>query len=290
MKTAITHPGAAHRDEFMALCLLIAAGKISKILRRDPTPAELEDPNIYVVDVGLRHEPSKLNFDHHQFDRDHAPTCAITLVLEHLGIDLVQARSIWGWLEFSEKMDSKGPFATAAQLGMTPDALFETVSPIETTVLRWFESTTVVDSQEWWGYGSGQGVDEGRLWHLMRMVGEEKLNYLNEVVERLAFLRSNAKVTSIDGLTVVDATCVDRKNNPTLGLEMFCQEWSEVAVTVTQDDRGEGKCLFRRKDHPQVDFSRLEGEVLFAHKGGFVAKTHPGQAWEPLVAKAIRTS
>lgn len=288
MKTAITHPGAAHRDEFLALCLLIAAGRISRIERRDPTVDELENPDVYCIDVGLQHEPGKLNFDHHQFSRDAAPTCSITLVLQHLGIDPNLARQIWGWLAFSESLDSKGPFATASSMGMTPDALFATVSPIETSVLRWFESEVIVSQYETFSSFHGDALDDGGLWRLMRMIGKEKLDYLNEVQARLTRLASETSQVTIQGLNVLDATCVPRTENPTLALEIFCKGLSNTpAVTVTCDDRGEGVCLFRRNDHPRVDFSRLEGEVLFAHKGGFVAKTHPGQNWVDLVHKAI---
>ena len=290
MKTAITHPGQAHRDEFMALCLLIAAGKVSKIERRNPTGAELDSPDVYCIDVGLRHEPELLNFDHHQFARDAAPTCSITLVLEHLKIDPILARQIWGWLAFSESLDSKGPFATASALGMTSDTLFATVSPIETSVLRWFEGEDTVFQDETFSSVGGDTLAEGRLWHLMRMIGKEKLEYLNEVQSRLTRLASETSQVTIQGLNVLDATSIPRTENPTLALEIFCRGLAHApAVTVTCDDRGEGLCLFRRNDHPRVDFSQLEGEVLFAHKAGFVAKTYPGQDWINLVAKSVNS-
>jgi len=277
MKTIVTHPGQAHRDEFMACCLLLASGIAKSIERRDPTEEDLNDPDVIVLDQGGRHEPDKLNFDHHQLERDAAPTCSITLVLPYLGIDVEQARSIWSWLEFSELLDSKGPFATAEKLGSNPDALFAGVSPIETTVLRWFGDQGLLLKSL---FG---------LWPLMEQIGREKLDYLSKVVERINLLRENATVTEVSGLRFLDATCIDRADSPTLGLEIYAQELGEIAGTVTQDDRGDGVSLFRREDHPRVDFSRLEGRggVVFAHKGGFVAKLEAGVDYWPMLKAAI---
>lgn len=291
MRIAITHSGSAHRDEFIALCLLIASGKIDSVMRRDPSAAELEDSDVYVVDVGMQHNPDKLNFDHHHFDRGASPVCAITLVLDHLGISTLPdsyVRRVWGWLSFSEMIDSKGPFQTASHLGVNPDVLLQSMSPIESVVLRWFESVNTVSD-----------VRGDELWNLMMLIGKTILGHFNAVMERVNFLYENAKIHHIGDLTVVDATAVGRSDNPVLGLEIFCEEISSqlgekslpaVGVTVTQDDRGDGLSLFRRKDNPMVDFSKLEGKVRFAHKGGFVAKTYPDQDWVTLIKASLKWS
>jgi len=299
----VTHPGSAHLDEFLSCCLLIAADKVGRGIERrvlfdgsraGDVEGDLNDPNVIVLDQGGRHEPELLNFDHHQFDRDAAPECSITLILPYLGIDVEKARSIWGWLEFSELLDSKGPFATAEKLGSNPEALFAGVSPIETTVLRWFEGHGEISSS--------CGLNP--LWDLMYRIGKEKLDYLNEVVERHKVLDKWARVhrlyhrpgIMVKGLVVVDATVIKRDKNPVMGLESWIQtnealeeEGETVAVTVTQDDRGDGLSLFRRNDDPRIDFSLLEGKegVVFAHKGGFVAKLAAGVDWKPCVVKSI---
>jgi len=296
--TIITHPGQAHRDEFMALCLLVAAaernGDDLGIERRDHTEDELDDSSLLILDQGGKHDPDMLNFDHHQLDRFADPTCSITLVLPLLGIDPEEARRIWGWLKFSEMLDSKGPFATASHYGMSPDSLFATVSPIETTVLRWFErETDIAESQPAFRHGE---EEPNPLYDLMVLIGQEKLSYLDKLIERLDLLRLSVDTYSIgakpgvsQGVDVIDASCIPREQSPQLGLEVYCQELQanrgfKTAITITQDDRGEGLCLFRRNDDPNVDFSQIEGEdeVLFAHKSGFVAKLHPGVSHERL--------
>ena len=81
----VTHPGGAHKDDFLACAVLLSKFPVS-IFRRDPTEDELADPQIAVVDVGHRHEPDLNNFDHHQFPREMEPTCSLSLVLQKMGI------------------------------------------------------------------------------------------------------------------------------------------------------------------------------------------------------------
>ena len=50
MKAILTHPGSAHKDDFLACCLLVARHGVP-VWRRDPTDEDLADPRIVVVDV-----------------------------------------------------------------------------------------------------------------------------------------------------------------------------------------------------------------------------------------------
>ena len=85
IKTIVTHPGGAHKDDFLA-CSLLAHLHGVPIERRDPTDDELADVATCVVDVGGVHDAATNNFDHHQFPRDAPPLCALSLVLKDLGI------------------------------------------------------------------------------------------------------------------------------------------------------------------------------------------------------------
>ena len=134
--TILTHPGSAHKDEFLACCVLLASNPVP-IVRREPTAADLADPATAVLDVGHRHEPALNNFDHHQLPDDAAPTCALSLVLQHLGL-YADARAFCEWLEPAEYFDCRGPNATAKWLGIERDVVFKLYSPIDGTLLRRF--------------------------------------------------------------------------------------------------------------------------------------------------------
>src|SRR3990167_8790927 len=116
--TIVTHPGGSHKDDLLAVCVL-AALHGCPVVRREPTPAELDDPEVAIVDIGGVHDAARMNFDHHHFPREHAPTCALSLVLAHLGL-YEDALQFCDWLEPAEWFDSRGPNRTAEWLGVPP--------------------------------------------------------------------------------------------------------------------------------------------------------------------------
>jgi hypothetical protein len=75
----------------------------------------------------------------------------------------------------------------------------------------------------------------------------------------------------------VFSLAISGNEDPVFALSAYVDEvHPNAVVTVTNDDRGDGLCLFRLNDSPKIDFSLIENDerVLFAHKNGFVAKTH----------------
>lgn len=69
MKKIITHAGQFHADEVLgvALLLTIYIKDISIVERKfNVSQEELDDPEIFVIDVGKQYDPAKNNFDHHQ--------------------------------------------------------------------------------------------------------------------------------------------------------------------------------------------------------------------------------
>jgi hypothetical protein len=272
----VTHKGAAHRDEFLASCLLVARYTYTTIVRRDCTPTDLTDMQTIVLDQGGQFDLANSNLDHHQLSRDAVPTCSITQVLRYLGIDTALAREVWPWLEFSERLDSKGPIATASYYGISQDSLMATISPIEDSVLRWFQGETDI-------------APHSALHKLMCRIGTYKLEYLETVIARLALLNDIATTAVPNGVSVLEIIDIDRSATPILGVEIFIKRAGICPdVIVSQDDRGEGYSLYRRNDSPRVDFSRLEGhpDVTFAHKSGFIAKTVAHACWSSLITLA----
>jgi hypothetical protein len=274
----VTHPGPAHRDEFVACSLLLAEFPSFPIFRREPTAEDLADPDVLVVDVGGKFDLGRNNLDHHQLERDAAPCCSITQVLRYLAVDLAKAREIWGWLQPSEVLDSKGPYALAGQLSMKAEDLFRLQSPVEMAVLEMFSKCSA--------------VAPGDVLHkLMTEVGKHHLGYYAQVTYRLSELAEKASFTEVGGMKVLDSTFIPGNESPSLGIEMFLKadpNTSDVDVVVSRDDRGTGLTLFRRGNSPKVDFSQLEGrdQVVFAHKGGFIAKVKHGAPWRDLVYAA----
>ncbi len=291
--TILTHPGSAHKDEFLACCVLLATTPCP-ILRREPVEADLADPAIAVVDVGHRHEPALNNFDHHQLPADAAPTCALSLVLQHLGL-YADARAFCDWLEPAEWFDCRGPNVTAKWLGVERDIVGKMQSPIDGTLLRRFAAAKQLSSGD-------------PLWQIMHFVGTDLLDYVRNLRARLTFIGQHAQIWTLHELSAVsDQPSAARELNPQVsgfrsqvsspppavaflprteplpedpsaGLDRYVQEQGldeRVVAVIAPDRRSNGYGLSRHRDHPRLDFTRIKAEpdVHFTHQRGFVAKT-----------------
>ena len=80
----ITHPGGAHKDDFLACSVLLTLAPVP-IERAAPSDEDLEDASVAVVDIGHRHEAERLNFDHQPVSpRPPLRAARSSLVLTHL--------------------------------------------------------------------------------------------------------------------------------------------------------------------------------------------------------------
>lgn len=287
MQLIVTHPGGAHKDDFLA-CSLLAHLHGVPIQRRAPKDEDLASPSIAVVDVGGDHDPELNNFDHHQFPRDAPPLCALSLVLQSMGL-YEDALSFCAWLRPAEWLDTLGPNETAKLMEIPRSALGALNSPLDTTLLNRFASHTELDP-------------ESLLYQIMCMVGEDIVNYLRTLRERLDYLKAHGKYWTIetDG-EPIRALFLEKSDTiseePSFGIYAFIEsegKESEIQALVYPDRRGDGYGLTRYNDSQQLDFSQIESqeEVRFAHKRGFVAKvstTDPTRLKELLKLALVQT-
>ena len=263
----VTHPGGAHKDDLLAACVL-AAQHGAPIERRDPTEQDLASATTAVVDIGGRHEPEMMNFDHHHFEREHPPTCALSLVLQAQGL-YEDAKRFCDWLEPAEWFDSRGPNKTANWLEVPRKAISQLNSPIDMTLLRRFAAQP--------RHEPGQP-----LYAYMQMVGEDLLGYLSTVRARIAFVQANGVRWQVSaGDDTIEVVFLPRTvppaDEPSAAAKAFVRSQGlekTVAAIVYPDRRGDGYGIARYEDHPRLDFSRVQGEddVHFAHKSGFMCK------------------
>ncbi|GAB5562370.1 MAG: hypothetical protein SynsKO_40170 [Synoicihabitans sp.] len=270
--TILTHPGSAHKDDFLACCVLLAhAANPVAIVRREPTAEDLANMTTAVVDVGDSHDPALNNFDHHHLPDDADPVCALSLVLKALGL-YEDARSFCDWLEPAEWFDCRGANATAKFLNVPREAVNQLYSPIDGTLLRCFAARTEHNPGE-------------PLWEMMLQVGQDLITYLKSLRSRLDFIGEHAELWSLqsDGEeSTTQVLFVPRTDplpeEPSSGIDRYIVEKglnNIVVAIISPDRRGSGYGLSRHRDHPFFDFTKLtdEPDVHFAHKRGFVAKT-----------------
>lgn len=268
LSLVVTHPGGAHKDDFLACAVCLALHRVP-VERRDPADTDLENPETAVIDVGGRNEASLNNFDHHQFSADHAPICSLSLVLMALG-KYERAKQFCAWLEPAEWLDSRGAKDTAEYLGVAREVIGQLLSPIDVTLLRRFASKTRIE------------VDDP-LHAVMRMVGEDLLAYIGGLEKKMEFLKDHARLWSWSGhgmpATVLFLPRTEPlPPEPSAGIGLYVEQEGladEIAGLVYPDRRGEGYGLSRFNDDPRLDFTRIgdEVDVHFAHARGFVAKT-----------------
>ena len=264
----MTHSGHAHRDDFLSVCFTLALcaeyNNEPYVERRNPTENELNDSDVLVLDVGEKHQPELSNFDHHQFNRNDDPACALTLLLKGMGI-YEEANLGFRWLNVTEKFDSKGPYFVAKEIGVEWNKISDaTFSPIEEAILNRFSKSTKYNPKS-------------DVYIIMRYIGQQLLNTLEQFTERWQKLSETTTTLEVNNNLIVVSVGINKEDDPSFALNAFVEEkYSSAIATVTLDDRGNGYCLFRLNDSPKLDFSQIETDsrILFAHKNGFVAKTH----------------
>ncbi|MEP3478468.1 MAG: MYG1 family protein [Fuerstiella sp.] len=285
MQLIVTHPGGAHKDDFLACCLLAHLHGVP-IHRRDPTEQDLSDPAICVVDIGGMHDPALSNFDHHQFPRDSPPLCALSLVLQDLGL-YEDALSFCAWLRPAEWLDTLGPNKAAKLMGIPRAALGALNSPVDMTLLKRFASHSELNP-------------DLAVYQVMCMVGEDIVNYLRTLRERLDYLKQHAKYWTIETSGApLQALYLEKSEtiagDPSFGIYAFIDSQgkkNDIQALIYPDRRGEGYGLTRHDDCPRLNFSQIETEddVRFAHKQGFVAKvaaTDPSRLKELLKLSVV---
>lgn len=249
MKTLIiTHPGSAHFDEFFAISLILASNPDMDITieRRDPAERELNNPDIWVIDIGEQLDHDLKNFDHHQNIDLQA---SFVLVADYLGLtDILKALP---WWSFKDRIDRFGPFKIGQEIGT--NSLRITYSPFEEWYLDFFSSRP------------------NDCIPMMRQFGISVIKNARKLASQFKFWEKAKKVT-IKNQSVVIGHTTDTAGS---------QEYNDTletpaAVLVTHDSRGNGWKLCRFDSFPEVNFSLLENHpaIKFTHKTGFVAKTH----------------
>lgn len=265
MKRIITHPGTAHRDEVLAIAVLLAHhGKTVPVCRREPNEAELADPSVLVIDCGGRHAPALSNFDHHHYE---GGDCAFHLVMKHLGHH-EYATEIFPWYNVTNNFDVHGPHVALKSLGIRQEVAAALRSPLEGVLLRLF---------------SRQAEVEPWLLELLMRTGNEILGKTGALSNRMRELELSAQIVSVKGVEGIASVI---ESDPCIGLSVFrTRHAPDAAFSICPDDRGPGNVLYRFDDDPRIDFSVLDNDprISFAHRGGFIAKTGKRESIEELL-------
>jgi len=271
----VTHPGSAHKDDFMSVCILLAKLGKAQVYRREATSEDLADLNTYVVDVGMQLDPTQCNFDHHQ---DRSLPCAFHLVMQHLGYHEA-ALLVFGWYQHMSMMDVRGPYKTAKHLGVDPSVLFSASSPIDGYILSHFSEYTELTPKAF-------------FYRFMKDFGEDMIKMIELKMDRLERLKREAQIVSVGEYKAIFSPI---RENPKLSMELYLQELKDtnIVMSITPSNRGGGWELLRLEDYRFVDFRSVakDPEIRFVHVNGFIAKTRsllPLEQVLPIAERAVR--
>ncbi len=242
----VTHPGSAHFDEVTAISLLTAVYPRTefKIERRPPTVAELENPDIWVIDTGHRLEPEKHNFDHHQ-----SLECPASFVLMADYLKLTDSLSLLPWWNFKDYVDREGPFKASQRFQAGDDLVNR--NPVEDWLTGYFADDP-----------------QGSI-AVLKDFGANLISQARTLKTQIETLKKARK------LVIKGVPAIISRTRESFGLEEFRRlEPDPPAIVISLDRRSDGWRLFRYDDTP-VDFRKIAGDdrVEFAHMSGFLAKT-----------------
>jgi hypothetical protein len=205
----------------------------------------------------------------------------------HLGI-YEDALAFCAWLRPAEWLDTRGPNETAKLMEIPRSAFSALNSPIDISLLNRFAS-------------SSELTPDSPLYQVMCMVGEDMVNYVRSMRERLNYLKQHSQTWTIatdgDPITAIFLKQSDViADDPSFGLHAFIADQrveDQIHALVYPDRRGNGFGLTRYEDCPRLNFSQIESceDVRFAHKRGFVAKvetTDPARLKELLALAVVR--
>ena len=253
----ITHPGSAHFDEVTAISLILAVYADTKfrIERREPTSVELNNPDVWVVDIGDRHEPEKHNFDHHQSLDSPA---AFVLLAEYLGLE--ETMSVMPWWYFKDEVDRFGPVKSSVKYHAGDDLINR--NPVEGWLVARFAS-----------------APEACL-PLLKDFGIDIIGEARTLKNQIDFWKNSTR------LVIAGVPAMIGETTESAGLEEFRRlDENPPDIVISLDRRDKGWRLFRYDGAP-VDFSLISDrpEIAFAHKSGFMAKTKERLAMDDLIA------
>jgi len=242
----ITHPGSAHFDDVTAVSLVLAVFDDTDfhIERREPKQEELEDPDIWVIDVGDRYEPEKRNFDHHQ-----SLECPASFVLVARYLGLTERLSIMPWWGFKDEVDRFGSRNSSIKFDAGDDLVNR--NPVEDWLTVRFAS------------------DVEKTEPLLKSFGKYLIDEAEKLKNQIEVLRAGKRV-DISGVPAVIS-----ETRETIGLEEFRRlEEYPPDIVIALDRRDDGWRIFRYDGTP-VDLTLVSDDrrVSFAHKSGFLAKT-----------------
>lgn len=265
----ITHTGKAHVDDFLASCVCLF--KLNKkLIRVNSTDEMLKDPEFWVLDQGLKYEPSLHNFDHHHLNEE---ICSFTMVLDYFyGKNY---REYMPNLRFIEIYDSFGSGKASEFIGMKQNKLELITSPIQSSILRSFSKI--------------EGVVEGFFLEIMRQIGAEICENIEKTEKLLKILDNFAYFFEFNEIKILDLT---RCDSPYPHDQLPTKTWCKIkkiypSIILTKDSREKNTYRMISVNREGLQFLPNE-KSSFTHISGFLTSFKNYNDYQEILSKYIK--
>lgn len=261
MSKIITHPGVAHFDDLLSVALVIAKIKdIEKVERREPNPEEINNPDIWKLDIGGDYNPELKLFDHHQEDL-RREDCTFSLLLKEweLWEDAVE---VYPELKACLIRDISGTDGLKNYFNISTKAISLLYSHIERVILKRFQRKNSIENKSF-------------DFSLLQMIGYEFFRGIESYKKLKDTLKNKVQIELIDDIPFIK--CLELKPSQLLtrlmnqlrkdlsiqgGVLVYINEWDNNKIS-----------LRRTNDENRIDFNNIKSyeKTHFIHKNGFFA-------------------
>lgn len=282
----VTHSGAFHPDELLAIALLrdtLGTPSTMNVERtRDEArlAAARNDPDVFVVDVGFEFDPSRRNFDHHQgtlADRwpDGTPYSACGLV--------------WRWLREQDAW----PHASPALLDAVEERLVKPADRFDNGIGGAWAEGQVLDG---YNRGGSDGESDAAFARALEVAGDAVANAFHAAARELAaraaveealrtrFHRPHGVLEMAESNVGRVAELAVRLSNAEVNLLMVPRRlpsakdssgvWTLITVPLSLDDPFSQKTpapeSWRGRSHFEDEGAAGKVHIEFCHKNGFL--------------------
>jgi len=261
MSKIITHPGTAHRDDFLSLSFVLCWDPTVEIIeRKEPALSEIKNPNIWVLDVGGQFNPLIKAFDHHQKDWNE---CTISLLLKEwkLWDSAIEALP---WLEATVLIDSCGLAAMSKEYHVDYKIMYKLQSPVEESFLDLLSQESVITPND-------------SLFLQLKNIGHSILNKIREYIRLTNLIEKKCIVKQKKGVPVI--IFLNSESSRTLSSVIYKYKGKKFGnvkggLSIIKDNRNKNAVrLYRFNNDQRIDFTRLNRnyKVRFLHEKEFLS-------------------
>ncbi len=261
MTKIITHPGIAHFDDLLSIALILALDKnIQKVERREPTEEEIEDPEIWKLDIGAGYNPKLKLYDHHQ-EVLREKECTFSLLLKEWNL-WEDAIEVYPELKTCLIRDISGTEGVKKFLNSSTLAISLLSSTIERVIIHRFERKNVIEKNSF-------------DFSLLKMIGHEFFRGIKMYKKLKQSLNNKLEIDYIDDIPLIK--CLKLKPSYLL-TRLMNKKRNELSIrggvlAYPNDWNTNMISLRRTNDEHRIDFNSIKSyeKTHFVHKNGFFA-------------------